>query len=366
MPRISARRAKGSVDTLTGSLFALDEFEPARPEPLEPPVPKPRDTTVGLKWSYSRRNLLEKCPRQYYYYHYGALKKTAIEETDKELLGQLKNLSNRHFLAGQHLHKAISDYFEQAQKGGKLSPGAMAARALSAFGRDVATSRRAASGAPPRGRAVGKYLRVMQEHFYALPNAETLCAEAEDKLRRALHHFSTHPVFAEAREAGEAPGAVVEKSFELDVGCAVKGKIDLMFFEGRALTLVDWKIGDTSDDGEDSLQLAIYALWACREYGLAPEDVKVFKAFLGSGDLVPFAADARGLQAARVRVLQDVERMAFAERYGHAGVAAAFTACAQLGICATCPFLKACPEGKECLDGRDDEAEAADGFLDEE
>jgi hypothetical protein len=119
--------------------------------------------------------------------------------------------------------------------------------------------------------------------------------------------------------------------------------------------LVDWKMGESSDEGDDSLQLAAYALWTCREFGCEPEQVQVFKAFLGSGDLVPFCADSDGLEAAQARILQDSARMAAVDNYGQKGVAEVFTACAQPGICRNCSYLQVCADGKECLDYEDEE-----------
>lgn len=327
----------------TASLFSADE--------LDVPAPSPQQMMGGLKWSYSRRGTFESCPRQYYYQYYGSNSGTAKADPDKPLLQQLKRLRNRHAQAGQHMHTAIATYLKKARAGQSIDPKAWARRM---FRDDLDYSRRDPSGLRPPN---GKYPpALLQEWFYQAPNAEELCFETEARMLRALENFLSHPVFAKARAAGMEPDALIEESLGLSIGCQVTGKIDLLTFEGDGLSIVDWKMGAAGAEGDDSLQLAAYALWACRTMGKEPEDVTVYKAFLGSGDLVEFKTDADGLEAAQARILQDARRMASVDGYGHEAAVQVFTACAQPNICALCPYLRACPEGKRCCSDQDDDA----------
>jgi PD-(D/E)XK nuclease superfamily len=342
--------AKVNDDGLTGSLFSPDQLAVAATT-----SPEMHEVIASVRWSYSRRNLLEKCPRQYYYQHYGSLKSVAKTEPAKELLQQLKNLRNRHYQAGQHLHTAIAKYLKRTQEGRGSSVSEMIEGSLRAFRNDVDYSRHDPKGScPPAGKPPPA---LLQEYFYALPDADMLCAEAEEKMLHALENFASHTTFAAVRMAGTAPNAWIEESFSLNIGCPIRGKVDLLFFVDGRISIVDWKMGE-SDAGDDSLQLATYALWACHEYERAPEDIQIFKAFLSSGELVKFSTDAEELEAARARILQDAERMAIAEGYGQNAAIEVFTACAQQGICASCPYLQACPEGKECLGDQDNDAKS--------
>ena len=69
-----------------------------------------------MQWSYSRRSLLERCPRAYYYQYYGANRNLAIAEPLKEHLYFLKTLSNRHLRAGEIVHLVIRTYLKSLRR----------------------------------------------------------------------------------------------------------------------------------------------------------------------------------------------------------------------------------------------------------
>jgi hypothetical protein len=110
---------------------------------------------------------------------------------------------------------------------------------------------------------------------------------------------------------------------------------------------VDWKLGEEDNAGDDSLQLAVYALWAVQTYGYEPRSIRVCKIFLGSEKIVDFRCNDEVLAVARARILQDAERMLLLDKYGKDANANAFTPSAQQAVCRLCSFLKVCPEGKE-------------------
>ncbi len=60
---------------------------------------------ANIRWSYSRRSVLEQCPRRYYYEYYGG----SAGSQDP----QLKNVQARHELAGTVLHSVIGGYFRK-------------------------------------------------------------------------------------------------------------------------------------------------------------------------------------------------------------------------------------------------------------
>ena len=69
-----------------------------------------------MQWSYSRRSLLEQCPRAYYYQYYGANKRTAKAEPLKDHLHFLKSLTNRHLRSGDIVHLVIRTYLNSLQR----------------------------------------------------------------------------------------------------------------------------------------------------------------------------------------------------------------------------------------------------------
>jgi hypothetical protein len=123
----------------------------------------------------------------------------------------------------------------------------------------------------------------------------------------------------------------------------VDGIIDLAYQDEQgSVTVVDWKMGAGDGTGDNSLQLAIYALWAIEHFGCQPASLRVCKAHLGSGEVIDFHIDSDVLAAARARVAQDVRRMAAMHVYGEDAIAEAFTPCLQPLVCNQCPFAKLC------------------------
>ena len=58
-------------------------------------IPEP-DKATFLQGSYSRRGVLEQCPRKSYYQYYGSSSKKSDDDPQKEKLHFLKKLQNRH------------------------------------------------------------------------------------------------------------------------------------------------------------------------------------------------------------------------------------------------------------------------------
>ncbi len=309
-------------------------------EPLE-------ERLLDIDWSYSRRITIERCPRQYFYEYFGV---KSGSETDQLVLDvrRLKALSNRYLRAGELAHWAISRFFRQSQRGIIIPPERLAVSAVSRFRGDVEYSKTVVGGRPSTGFDQAIPPVLLREFLYDPPSATGLCAEAEERLRQALITFATASAFGEMRREGARQGAVVEQPFWLKrLGCRVQGKIDLAYRAYGCVAVVDWKLGDTEAGGSDSLQLALYGLWATGHFECSLSDVSIRKAYLGSGEVVELRLDERVLKAAELRIIQDAMRMETVRPYGEAGKWEAFSPHASPGICALCPYPEICPEGRE-------------------
>ena len=304
----------------------------------------------GLTWSHSRRSTLEQCPRRYYYEYYGANTRTAKGESAKEELRALKKVENRHERAGSLLHLAIGSYFRRSRNGERSDIDGLIAWARAKFADDRAYSRAHPEGGPAGGSA--KYPPVLlREYHYALLDAEALCDDADSRLAAALRTFATGDNFAAFRAGGASQDALVETTLKLSgLPCKVGGRLDLAYRSDGQATIVDWKLGAGDGGGDDSLQLAVYGLWAVEHFGCQPETLRICKAYLGSGEVAEFRIDRAVLAAARARIIQDAERMAAVDRYGRDAIAAAFTPCAHPAVCGLCAFQRACPEGRKLTD----------------
>ena len=301
-----------------------------------------------MRWSYSRRVVLEQCPRRYYYEYYGAAALAASGHPNEAVVRLLKSLQNRHERAGTIAHLVISTYFRRAQSGE-----VWAADRLCRWARDIFRNDWTYSQANPAAmsRPTGKFPPVLlHEYYYRNPDASALCLEAQERLVNAVNTFATSPRFAEFRLAGSRSGSLVEDRLTLQgLPCHVDGRLDLAFNAAGRGVVVDWKLGNPSGGGDDSLQLAAYALWASHHFAAAPEAVTVYKAYLTADEIVQFPVSESILANSRARIIQDAERMAVLHDYGQRGIVEAFTPCAQLGVCKLCPFQKVCPEGRAVL-----------------
>jgi hypothetical protein len=320
-------------------------FDPAEIEAVEP---KTGDDLAGVEWSYSRRNLFEQCLRRYYYTYYGANKRAAKDEPDKELLHRLKQMSNRFTRAGDILHLMIKTYLNKAQEGEVWTLDRLTSWARQILSKDIAYSQADPDGLNPQDSSFPPAL--LHELHYGWPDTLILYAEAENRLLAALNTFYYSDTFARIRATGSRAGAKVETMVRIKgLPCRVEGKIDLYYLVGDRIEIIDWKIGAPGADGDDSLQLSAYGLWANNQYGIPANKIEVFKAFLGTDELVRYSISDYEIEASQARILQDAERMALAEKYIERSGSVALTAWPQPKVCKMCPFLQVCREGKECL-----------------
>ncbi len=191
---------------------------------------------------------------------------------------------------------------------------------------------------------------ILDEVLNCSEGDEGLLDHAEEQMLRAIHNFFRSPAFAEFRSLGALPEARIECKLSLPgFPVPVTGKIDLAVVSDANATVVDWKIGGSSDGGTESLQLATYGFWATTEFGTDEQNVRIVKAHLTTDEVVQFNVDLKTFVNARVRILQDLERMVILHRYGKLGVIEAFTPNPQEGVCRLCPFREVCPEGKAAI-----------------
>lgn len=313
-------------------------------------VPPTLDEDLShITWSYSRRSMLEQCPRRYYYEYFAANKRLAKADPMKEEVHLLKSVQNRHLRMGTILHLVIGTYLRKAQQGEIRSGESLVGWARKIFAADRAYSRRYMnSGSTTHAEKYDPTL--LGEYLSGDPRADALCDETEESLVAAIRSFTEYDQYADFRAAGSARDALIEHRFRLSAfPCRVTGKVDLSYQYAGRVTVVDWKSGSGDGSGDDSLQLAAYALWAVEQYSCLPETLRVCKVHLASDEIIDFPVDADVLAAARARVIQDAERMGAMEGYGKDATVAAFTPCAHLRVCQLCPFRNVCPEGRELV-----------------
>lgn len=296
------------------------------------------DTTedARIEWSYSRRQILERCARRYYYDYYGAKTRLATADPQKEDICFLSTLSNRYLRSGDILHLAIRLFY----KHGDSSREWLVDWAQRVYYADYEYSR---AGGGPRSPDERYPPTMLLEFHYEQPNAETLYAESEERLVRSLESFLTCPTYAAMRYAGQQADAKVEKwIFVKTATLSARGKVDLAFPQNGRLAIVEWKTGEAEAPAE-SLQLAFYALWAVEIEGYDLEDVALYRGQLIDGSLRPMTLNERTLRRVQARIVQDLERMRVLDGYGRDAVVEVFPPCGFPKVCRLCPYQRICP-----------------------
>lgn len=314
--------------------LTLFEISDVVPDPIEEP------TESNLKrWSYSRRNRLAQCPRRYYYEYYGANSRTAKAEPNKDTLRILKALDSRHLVAGKVLHHVICQYLKQAQKGSSWSNAEVLQYAKHQFRQQSQYLSYANASNKIHNKGITKL-----EFYYGFDDAIALYESVENKLLLAIENFLLHPEFSSLRVSGSQTNALIEHHLSYkSASFEISGRIDLLYFHNDRISIIDWKLGDSSE-GEDNLQLFAYTLGALQKFNYSPDQIDLYEAHLASGTVSRFAMCNRTIRRTKGCIIQDLQRMQAIDTYGQSAEVNAFDPCAQPKVCQLCPFQQICPK----------------------
>jgi CRISPR/Cas system-associated exonuclease Cas4 (RecB family) len=304
------------------------------------PVSKKKQKLVKVRWSFSRRNTMETCLRKYYYQYYAAKHESKLGIPVFDSVKFLKGLSSQHLVGGKILHNLIRLYLIKSKEGTEFSLDWLKDRAKEKIKESLEYSQAIFEGEqfeqqyPPF---------LLQEVFYKNPDAEEIYREVERKVLKGLEIFITSEKLGEFRTAGKSANSFVEKKFriQLTTQIAITGESDLAYRNDNGFVICDWKTGKV-DDGDDSMQLLTYTLWAMEEMGVSNDQTKIYKAYLYEDVVKGFSLSEREVFRNKMAIKQSAEAMLEMAAFAEAGEESAFTACRQPKICALCSFQKIC------------------------
>jgi CRISPR/Cas system-associated exonuclease Cas4 (RecB family) len=295
-----------------------------------------------VKWSFSRRDLFERCLLWYYYRYYGSSARSAKTEPLKEQLRFLNALTGIKLRAGKILHLVISTYFRRRREGGEWTTDEALRWAQDIFRRDLHYSLAYQHG--NQRATASKHVVLLSELYHGRPDAEAIWEEAAIRLQTALARFLTGPNIEQFRLGALHPKALIEKRVSLkEEHFHLTGQIDLVYPENGRVKVVDWKSGE-SGGSDDSLQLLSYALVTLKAFECSADSIDLFKVHLQDGTVSAYRVSEEDLRRARMRIIQDTDRMQSLDHYGREAVVSAFTPCQQPRICRLCPFQSLCPK----------------------
>jgi hypothetical protein len=307
------------------------------------------ETALGIKgdpkndlldWSPSKRDVLNQCPRRYYYQYYGASSRFAADESQKGQLQFYRKFSNSWMLAGILLHAKIRQEFKALKDGAPNEPEEL----VKAFNQRWERVREASVQFVRSGdvnATVGKVLLL--EFVFEDPEAESMWSAAGERLGKALTGFMTLPSLERFRKGGLTYDAAIEKRVKVDgQGFCMRGQIDLAWKEDGRVTVADWK-SSSRDSGDSDLQLLVYALAVQQHFNCQLSELDLFRVELDSGRIVRQDVNEQEAARARARMAQDTRLMMDLDKYGQQGVAEAFTPTGSKRICRLCPYQRICP-----------------------
>jgi RecB family exonuclease len=300
-------------------------------------------TLNQVHWSFSRRETLERCPRQYYYEYFGSKKSTNRDELLRQKVAQFKQIQNRHLRTGEILHLIIKTYFGKLRKGERWELSRLLSWAKDMIQKDREFSRNPTTlQSPPESKFPPT---LLLEYYYQIPNREALWDKSEEKLSRSLTNFMNSSSYDEFRQRAANENAKIEHRFryEISQGIKVSGQIDLMDVQNEDAIIVDWKSGQGSGENE-SLQLLTYSMWLKDEFHVSADHTRIYQVNLYEDITNCYVVTESKLSRARMRILQDAERMEAIEKHGITGAEEAFTPCGQLKLCRLCSFQEICPK----------------------
>jgi hypothetical protein len=322
---------------LQTNLFGeLIDINPGRKQAVAAKLPKP----ITVRWSFSRRNTMETCLRRYFYQYYAAKQENLNVSKSSDSIKFLKRLSNQYLVGGKILHSLIRLYFAKAKEEMELSLDWLKQRAREKIKLSIEYSNAVFSGQ----RVDYEYPPfLLQELYFENPDAAEIYRRVEVMVLKGLEIFMTSEKLAPFRASGKLAPAFIEKKFRIQLTdqITITGETDLAYRDKEAFVICDWKTGKV-DDGDDSMQLLTYTLWAMDQEGAGSLKTKIYKAYLYEDVVKAFSLSEREVFRNKMAIKQSAEAMLEMAEFGETGNEMAFTPCRQPKICALCPFQKIC------------------------
>lgn len=290
-------------------------------------------------WSISRMQVLDACPRKYYYQYFAGKKAVDSEGQDKDTINFLKQFSNEHLIAGDIVHWVIRAYFKNLIKKDPWDLARLKSFASRILKDGINYSTELRDGIYKPHKFIP---RSIQEIYYKEQEPSIISGRIKQKIDHLLDNFYNSECFASLRTGALHPESMIEKKIGFDFpGVHVDGIADLIYPQDGNWIITDWKTG-AKETEETSLQLLVYGLWLIEQKGISTDRILIYKAYLNEAILEPLEFTKIHIQRARGRIIQDIDRLKELEDFGNEGVIGAFTPCNQQNVCMQCPFKKLC------------------------
>jgi len=216
-------------------------------------------------YSHTKRSVLEKCPRQFFFAYYatGVVQqpssaqkrlfadlqpaRATIDRRTSEEAGRLKHLSNCYHSAGQILHRLVAQYL----KGRARDRADWLRTAESQF---AAAVRRSSSSSLRDGGSLARPAGTLLEFYYDQPDANQTAETVQARLVQAMACFLDHVGIRElVRVMLQGPDVLIEQRIgglpKID-NYSIQGQVDFASRAAPGVRIVDWKMGSSAGDDD--------------------------------------------------------------------------------------------------------------------
>jgi hypothetical protein len=293
-----------------------------------------------FSWSKSRDDVFRECPRKYYFQYYGSWGGWEIDSDPRvRALYTLKHLQTRHQWAGAAVHECITTAVANLRRGVEaLDESAAIATTIGLMRLHYRDSRNGAYWRSPKWGGL-----LEHEYGQEIPNHEW--KRVADHVAECLRVFYHSDVFEVVRTCAPVQILEVEEfsSFVLD-GIKVNVRLDLGYRDAEGIIVYDWKTG-TCDAGDHALQLACYASYAVRRWGVDVGRITTVEFNLATGELHehhPGPSDLDALRQYALASAGDMQQL-LDDPAANTASEERFALAENQDVCWSCTYRKECP-----------------------
>ncbi len=293
-----------------------------------------------FSWSVSRERRLRDCPRKYFLHHFGSRGGwLADAPPERRQAYVLRHLRSRFMWVGEVVHELIELAMGALRRGEQVSADGLVERGTRRMRAQWAESLQGGYWERP-SVALG-----LLEHEYRHTITREEWQAQRDRMERCVRGFLSLPLVDRIRAMPAWRWLALESlaSFELD-GATVLVKPDFAWREPQGVFIADWKTGKPRPEDEQ-LQLAIYGLYAVRNWGVRDEGLKGVVVHL-EGEAGPSSdehhLDQQVLASARDYVRASIATMRELALGPDEPEASRFPKTEERERCTYCPFQRLC------------------------
>ncbi len=255
-----------------------------------------------LSWSVSRSGTFASCKRRYYndyYFSWNGWDRSSPKERTEAW--RLKKMTRMPMLAGDVLHQAIAEYFDQLSEGNGMSEDELIGMAVTKLRTGYKQSR---DGQGLWRSRPGQSVHLAEHHFKeacideSTPAAGDYGKKYVERLQTGGHFFMTSPELESLH--GLSPSEILCVEGRDPGDRASRDMPTIQLFDTKVFAIpdfacktvengrdhfwiYDWKSGSPRE--LDEFQLGVYTLYAMEKWGATPEQVTCVDVYLTSGEL---------------------------------------------------------------------------------